>query len=78
MKLGQAIKTGFFSTLAIIFLVGMGTFIYSATRTEKTGRFNAQDMKEFYDQGYKDGADNMRQALLLANTDTTVKACQQR
>lgn len=72
MTLKQALKTVFYIVLAVCFLIGMGVFVYTASHSENNGRFTSEDMKEFYDLGYKDGAENMRQACLREYTDTTV------
>jgi hypothetical protein len=77
MNLKQAIKTALTAVFGILFLVGMVMCVYCLSKGEPHGRYNAEDMKDMYNEGYKNGADNMRQALVKAYTDTTVKTCQQ-
>lgn len=77
MKLGQLVKNAVVAIVAIGLLVGMIAFFHSATKSEPTGAYTATDMVEFYSEGYKKGAENMRDALVKANTDTTVKSCQE-
>jgi hypothetical protein len=78
MKNSTVVLISFSVSLAVVALIGLGYLIATLSANQPTGSFTAQDLQEFGDYNKKIGAENLRQALIKANTDTTVKACQVR
>lgn len=77
MKLGQGIKSALALIIAIGFLIGMAFLVRTWSKNEPTGYYTAQDTLDSYNIGYRNGAENMRQALKKQAQDLTVKSCQE-